>query len=96
MNKDVLLFGLSPMVVTVLLLTLMAVMLVSQVIALLLVIPVIALAVFLRKLSKKGNSDLINSYFIKSACPESVEDNKNFFRFLITKKSAQDGNQRTD
>ena len=96
MNKQVLLFGLSPMVVTVLLLFLMAVMLVSHIIALLLVIPMIILGAILRKLSQKGNSDLINSYFIKSACPESVEDNKNIFRFLIPKKDSLDGNQRTD
>lgn len=96
MNKDILLFGLPPMVVTLLLLLLMAVMLVSQITALLLVIPVIILGFFLRKLSKKGNSDLINSHFISSACPESVEDNKNIFRYLITEKDSLDANQRTD
>jgi len=96
MNKDILLFGLSPVVVSVLLLSLMAVMLVSQITALLLVIPMVILAFFLRKLSKKGNPDLLNSYFISSGCPESVEDSKNFFRFLITKRSSLDGNQGID
>jgi len=92
MNKEVLLFGLSPMVVTVLFLFLCAVMLVSQMTALLLLIPKIILVFFLRKLSQKGNPDLINSYLISSGCPESVEDNQNMFRYLITDKSAQDGN----
>ena len=92
MNKDVLLFGLSPMVVSALILILMVVMLVSQIVALLLVIPIIILGFFLRKLSQKGNSDLISSYIILSGCPELVEDNKNIFRFLITDKGVDDGN----
>jgi hypothetical protein len=96
MNKEILLFGLSPMVVSVLLLFLMGVMLVSQVTALLLVIPIIVLGFFLRKLSKKGNSDLVNSCIISSGCPESVEDNKNIFRFLITDSNSSNGNQGTD
>jgi len=96
MNQEVLLFGLSPMVVTVLLLFLMAVMLVSQITALLLLLPTIILAFFLRNLSKKGNHDLINSYLISSGCPESVEDNKNMFKYLITDKDLQGGNQGID
>ena len=96
MNREVLLFGLSPMVVTVLLLFLMAVMLVSQITALLLVLPTVILAFFLRRLSKKGNHDLINSYLISSGCPESVEDNKNMFRYLITDKKSLNGNEGTD
>ena len=95
-NKDILLFGLSPVVVSVLILILMAVMLVSQMTALLLVIPMIILGVFLRKLSKGGNSDLINSYLISSGCPESVEDNKNIFNFLVTKRDLLDGNEGVD
>jgi len=90
MNKDVLLFGLSPMVVTTLVLFLMLVMLVSQIVVLLLVIPMVVLGIFLRKLSQKGNSDLISSYIISSGCPESVEDNKNIFKFLITDKDLRD------
>ena len=92
MNREILLFGLSPMVVSVLLLVLMAVMLVSQITALLLVLPVIILGFFLRKLSKKGNSDLINSFLISSGCPETVEDHKNMFRYLITNRDSLDGN----
>lgn len=88
MNKEILLFGLSPVVVSVLILFLMVVMLVSQITALLLVIPVVILAFFLRRLSKKGNTDLINSYLLSSKCPESVEDNKNLFRYLITDKKS--------
>ena len=92
MNKEVLLFGLSPVVVSVLLLFLMAVMLVSQIAALLLVVPMIIFGIFLRKFSKKGNTDLINSYFISSGCPESVEDSKNLFNYLITDRESLDGN----
>ena len=92
MNREVLLFGLSPMVVTVLLLFLMAMMLVSQLTAFLLLIPMIVFGFFLRKLSKKSNPDLINSYLISLGCPESVEDNKNFFSCLITEKDSGDDN----
>ena len=92
MNKEILLFGLSPVVVSVLLLFLMAVMLVSQITALLLVIPVLVIGFFLRNVSKKGNPDLINSYFISSGCPESVEDSKNLFQYLITDKDLSHGN----
>jgi hypothetical protein len=95
-NREILLFGLSPMVVSVLLLLVMAVMLVSQVTALLLIIPIVILGFFLRKLSQKGNSDLINSYFISSGCPESVEDSKNLFKYLITVKDSMDGDKGTD
>jgi len=84
MNKEVLLFGLSPMVVTVLLLFLMAVMLVSQATALALLLPVVALAFILRGLSKKGNPDLINSSLIAWGCPESVEDMQNYFGYLVS------------
>ena len=96
MNKDVLLFGLSPMVVSILALFLMVVMLVSQITALLLLIPVSILGIFLRKLSKKGNADLLNSFIISTGCPDAVEDNKNYFGFLITDKKQADGNKGID
>ena len=93
MNKDILLFGLSPMVISVFLFFLMVVLLVSQITALLLFIPMIILVFFLRNLSKKGNSDLINSYLISSGCPESVEDNNHLFRYLITNRDLLNGDE---